>query len=758
YATSPDGVSWTKQGLVMDYGEPNETDGVRFPSVIKLDNKYHMWYSGVSGTGVLKILYASSSDGIAWNKHGLALDIAEVPGEANSVSESCFFVDSGRLMMWYTGTTWAPSKGRILYAETPIFGPLSWDKQGVALPLGINPDPDYSLMGTPYIMKNGTQYMMWYIGGGSTVNYEIFHATSNDGYSWTKKGIVLNLGTSGQTDDYRLAYPRVIYDEGQYKMWYSGSDGTNYRVHYATSPDGETWTKEGVVMDLGAPGELDDEHVLCTSIMKLSNGTYQMWITGSDGTNFRIFAATSLDGIAWTKNGVVVDLGAPGDMDDVHALYPTVCVISNQYSMWYRGNSGTEAILYASSPDGETWTKHGMAIPIGTSGDTDDNYITDPSVLLDNDGYAKLWYAGHDGSNYRIHLAVTPTIRESSGQIISEQINLQAGATWESVNLTKDEPGTDNNIPLTVLDGGSGTPIAGYIDLTGPNIDITGIDGVTYPSIQLQADFTGNGSATPILHDWWVNWTTDGAVVDSTPPEITDLTTGTPETGQDFTITVLVTDDNLTSEVCLNYQLENPDWTSDWTNSSMTDIGGDNYNFDVPILENSTLFRYFICASDNSSNWNSTSLVGLAVNDTIVPEIEDITSGTPVTGDSFDILINITDNIEVDYARIYVYYDLVGGNSTPQNIQLTSVSGDTYHVNVSIPLNATTLFYSAMANDTSNNWNLTDVISHDVHDDQAPTASYPSYALVNMGSPFTFNGSSSTDNIGIVNYSWIFTF
>ncbi|MCM8786861.1 MAG: hypothetical protein NC935_02275, partial [Candidatus Omnitrophica bacterium] len=51
------------------------------------------------------------------------------------------------------------------------------------------------------------------------------------------------LGTSGKGDSYHVSTPSVIKDGDTYKMWYGGSDGTNWRIYYATSSDGLTWTK-----------------------------------------------------------------------------------------------------------------------------------------------------------------------------------------------------------------------------------------------------------------------------------------------------------------------------------------------------------------------------------------------------------------------------------------------------------------------------------------------------------------------------------
>jgi hypothetical protein len=76
YATSPDGISWTKYtgNPVVDVGANLSFDDmwVGTPAVIKRNDIYEMWYSGfcsVSGFDTLRIGYATSSDGITWNKY-----------------------------------------------------------------------------------------------------------------------------------------------------------------------------------------------------------------------------------------------------------------------------------------------------------------------------------------------------------------------------------------------------------------------------------------------------------------------------------------------------------------------------------------------------------------------------------------------------------------------------------------------------------------------------------------------------------------
>lgn len=54
---------------------------------------------------------------------------------------------------------------------------------------------------------------------------------------------VFDLGPPGTWEDSRVVPGQVILEDGTYKLWYTGWDGTPsryYRVGYATSPHGST--------------------------------------------------------------------------------------------------------------------------------------------------------------------------------------------------------------------------------------------------------------------------------------------------------------------------------------------------------------------------------------------------------------------------------------------------------------------------------------------------------------------------------------
>jgi hypothetical protein len=176
------------RSAVLDFGENGKFDerGVFYPWVIKDGNTYKMWYTGKDSSDIWRIGYATSPDGIHWNRQN----------NGNPVLN--------------------PSAGD------------EWDSQDVY---------------APCVIKDGENYKMWYSGrypGLSGIGY----ATSSDGITWSKSGSnpVLAPGAGGQWDSDHIFAACVIKNEtNKYEMWYSGSDGSAGpdKIGYATSPTGE---------------------------------------------------------------------------------------------------------------------------------------------------------------------------------------------------------------------------------------------------------------------------------------------------------------------------------------------------------------------------------------------------------------------------------------------------------------------------------------------------------------------------------------
>ncbi|MCK4265909.1 MAG: M28 family peptidase, partial [Thermoplasmata archaeon] len=123
-------------------------------------------------------------------------------------------------------------------------------KRGLVLDIGTYPENDYKHVFAPSIIHQDGEYKMWYTGSNLSNNH-LMYANSSDGLTWQKHGIVLYHGVAGDADSVYAQYPSVIYEDGEYKMWYTGNNGATQRIMYANSSDGLSWTKHGLVMDHG---------------------------------------------------------------------------------------------------------------------------------------------------------------------------------------------------------------------------------------------------------------------------------------------------------------------------------------------------------------------------------------------------------------------------------------------------------------------------------------------------------------------------
>ncbi len=222
------------------------------------------------------------------------------------------------------------------------------------------------------VVFDGTTYHMYQTGGQTFLPWDspwsVGHWTWNaltQEWDADPNNPVL-LPEPGQWDGFTIFNIAVLYDGAMFKMWYGASDifpGSS-SVGYATSPDGSVWQKFAgnplPGLEPGAPGEWDDRG-LTPSTMIFDGASYRMWYLavkngGPDYGTWRIGAATSPDGLVWTKHPDPVLVGSePWESDLLY--YPAVVPHGGGYAMWYSAVTpgGTGAIGYAVSPDGIHW-------------------------------------------------------------------------------------------------------------------------------------------------------------------------------------------------------------------------------------------------------------------------------------------------------------------------------------------------------------------------------------------------------------------
>ena len=218
------------------------------------------------------------------------------------------------------------------------------------------------------IFKDGSEYRLYHAG-----NDNIHLATSPNGTSWTETPDVITSTETGQL------YNRFIWvrkEAGGYTAWLSATSGecVEYtQVYRATSADGKSWTVQGVVLPHGAPSEYDSRNVDLASVA-FDGTTYHMYYNTlatsggdqCDGTtnpkwHLGIGYATSTDGKTWTKRGLAISRGLTGDPDEKNARSALVVHGGTGFEMFYVAQDGASNLstVYATSPDGASWTKHG---------------------------------------------------------------------------------------------------------------------------------------------------------------------------------------------------------------------------------------------------------------------------------------------------------------------------------------------------------------------------------------------------------------
>ena len=98
------------------------------------------------------------------------------------------------------------------------------------------------------VLPDGDKWLMWYlsctdwqmIGGKPRHRYHIKYAESNDGIHWRREGTVaIDYADVGE---YAISRPSVIRESDKWRMWFSYR-GDSYRIGYAESFDGKSWTR-----------------------------------------------------------------------------------------------------------------------------------------------------------------------------------------------------------------------------------------------------------------------------------------------------------------------------------------------------------------------------------------------------------------------------------------------------------------------------------------------------------------------------------
>ena len=179
----------------------------------------------------------------------------------------------------------------------------------------------------------------------------------------------------------------------------------------------------------------------------------------------------------------------------------------------------------------------------------------------------------------------------------------------------------------------------------------------------------------------------------------------------------------------------------------------------ITLDNNLEVMTYTIYIKDTSNNYNISSMRTVDVSDTDPPKlVQDRASVSGSTGANFTFEVIATDNFELETVSVRYTYDFNNYTTIP----LIHENNDIWTLDIIIPDNASMIAYSYLIMDVNGNELDTSIsqgeITVDILDTIKPTAVSGKDRTIEQYQTIFLDGSNSTDNIGIIEYLWKFTY
>ncbi len=489
YATSADGVTWTKGGKVIAPEDPganaNYSFGAFAPSVFKTGPaNYRMLLTGrklVSGsTFQTKVMDASSSDGITWTAPSPSVNPAGNSSKFDYSNLDAPHVlhdpgaGSASYKLYYAGNTIDSSGNfhtRIGYATSSdgnSFGKVAGAQTGGAV-------LDVGAAATAFDAR-GASGLSVAAAAGSTPTLTGFYdglrgsdfkprlglATSADGAAWTKvagvpaDGSLFALGAGldqgGQRD------PSALYDENSgagsddWFLFFTALGASETSIGRATAPqdagtkqpDASAWSARAQALAPSGSG-FDSGAVSHPSIVKDGAGAFILFYGATDGAGVRSIGRVSAAAAPgpYTARTQVLTAGAAGSFDAGGIKDPAVTkAAAGDYRMLYTGievlpgGQSTERVGYATSADGVTWVKRGAVLTSSREPFAPDEVGVRPTGILADGATLHVWATGVDrtGRGHGLHLtSAFPTPATPAAAVPNGDATYQLGDATKTV-------------------------------------------------------------------------------------------------------------------------------------------------------------------------------------------------------------------------------------------------------------------------------------------------------------------------------------
>jgi hypothetical protein len=182
----------------------------------------------------------------------------------NGVTSSCLVRHHATRYLYYSGWSLGETVPFYFYAGCAVSEADGPFERVSAAPILERNDVDPYLTASPWVLHEGNAWRMWYVssvGWTDAANprpsYHVKYAESTDGISWSRNGhVCIDFEHPGE---YAIGRPCVRREGDRYRMWYCYR-GDAYRLGYAESDDGLSWTRKDDEIQLtGAADDFDAE-------------------------------------------------------------------------------------------------------------------------------------------------------------------------------------------------------------------------------------------------------------------------------------------------------------------------------------------------------------------------------------------------------------------------------------------------------------------------------------------------------------------
>jgi hypothetical protein len=189
-------------------GDPDRGDA-QTTSVIHDGTNFHAWYIGNAtapggGADSCTICYATSADGITWTKHGRVVNVG-VGDDSADIYDPKVILKDGTFTMVASGHNASGQLGMMKYTASNIAGP--WSRASTSYVFR----PSANIYMSDFWFENEA-YNILYAKPDGEGYLLTWHATSADGITWTERRQVAGLNSGGAWDrgaKYNCAFVRL---------------------------------------------------------------------------------------------------------------------------------------------------------------------------------------------------------------------------------------------------------------------------------------------------------------------------------------------------------------------------------------------------------------------------------------------------------------------------------------------------------------------------------------------------------------------